>query len=152
MKLKIILAGAVLCAITATSAQAVTKCVALNTLNTTCTSTESASSYSYSTDWANTCTSNGITTSIKGVAACSSDISGVGGTSSTLSISSNQDENVYCWCKMTSPAVSKWAFRASYTHGVSCPDGCATSCATGLLEGSSTVTNFRRALFGNLSD
>ena len=133
-------------------AHAVTKCVALNTLNTTCTSAESASSYSYSTDWANTCTSNGITTSIKGVAACSSDISGVGGTSSTLSISSNQDENVYCWCKMTSPAVSKWAFRDSYTHGVPCPEGCATSCATGLREGSSTVTNFRRALFGSLSD
>ena len=149
MKLKIILAGAMLCAITTTGAHAVTKCVALNTLNTTCTYTETAS---YSTDWANTCTSNGITTSIKGVAACSSDISGVGGTSSTLSISQNQDENVYCWCKMTSPAVSKWAFRASYTKGVPCPEGCATSCATGLLEGSSTVTNFRRALFGSLSD
>ncbi|MBO8407371.1 MAG: hypothetical protein IAC77_02825, partial [Proteobacteria bacterium] len=60
-----LIAGAMLCAITTTGAHAVTKCVALNS-STTC-STSNQSLYTGYTDWASTCTTNGVSTPISGI-------------------------------------------------------------------------------------
>ena len=146
MKLKIILAGAILCAITATGAHAVTKCVALNG-GTTCTS--SSSQYRYHTDWAATCTPNGVSTPISGIGICSSTKGASRYVTATeLDTSFTVDENLNCWCKMTSPAVSRWVFILPYTSAGACAEGCAYFCASNVP---GNVT-FRASLFGSLSD
>ena len=148
MKSKILIAGAMLCAITTTGAHAVTKCVALKSSGTTCTS--NYYSYQNKTDWAATCTTNGVSTSISGIGICSSTDGGpMGATATELDRSSTADKNMHCWCKMTSPAVSRWVFY--YSSGASasyCGRYCAYYCAAGVQ----TNADFRSALFGSLSD
>ena len=146
MKSKILIAGAILCAITTTGAHAVTKCVALNS-STTCTS--SPSSYTLHTDWAATCTTNGVSTPISGIGICSSTSgSSIGQTATELDTSSTSDDNKYCWCKMTSPAVSRWVFTISNSSAGSCARICAYNCAN-RVQGFASI---RSALFGSLSD
>ncbi len=147
MKLKIILAG-LLCTIIAPHALAVTKCVALNS-STTCTS--DFRSYYNKTDWAATCTTNGVSTPISGIGICSSTEGGSeGATATELDVSYTAGENVNCWCKMTSPAVSRWVFYFSSGSGenASCAANCAASCANRVKN----RADFRSALFGSLSD
>ena len=146
MKSKILIAGAVLCAITTTGAHAVTKCVALNS-STTCTS--DYSQYQYRTDWAATCTTKGVSTPISGIGICSSTDGGSLGTTATeLDTSYTADKHLNCWCKMTSPAVSRWVFYLSFKSAGECACYCSWYCE-------SVVQNFaalRSALFGSLSD
>ena len=142
-----LIAGAMLCAITTTGAHAVTKCVALNSSSTTCTS--SPTQYQYHTDWAATCTTNGVSTPISGIGICSSTSgSSSGQTATELDRSSTSDNNKYCWCKMTSPAVSRWVYYTSITTGALCAQNCAYSCANTLRFNAV----FRSAMFGSLSD
>ena len=146
MKLKIILAGAIFCAITTTGAHAVTKCVALNN-STRCTTDDSQ--YEYHTDWAATCTTNGVSTPISGIGICSSTSgSSIGQTATELDTSSTSDDNKYCWCKMTSPAVSRWVFCISSMSAGSCARYCAYYCANSVRRND----DFWSALFGSLSD
>ena len=141
-----LLAGAVLCAISAAPAHAVTKCVALNS-STTCTSDDTQ--YQGHTDWAATCTTNGVSTPISGIGICSSTRgSSTGQTATELDTSSTIDNNKYCWCKMTSPAVSRWVFRLPFTSAGFCARLCALNCAISVRD----FAAFRSALFGNLSD
>ncbi len=143
MKSKIIIAGAMLCAITTTGAHAVTKCVALNS-STTCTS--DFSQYEYHTDWAATCTTNGVSTPISGIGICSSTQGSGSQTATELDTSAISDDNEYCWCKMTSPAVSRWV-SSSYSLRY-CDQACALYCASRVQANAA----FRSALFGSLSD
>ena len=147
MKLKIILAGAILCAITTTGAQAVTKCVAWDG-GTTCTS--DYSQYQYHTDWAATCTTNGVSTPISGIGICSSTSGSSAGkeTATELDTSSTSDDNKYCWCRMISPAVSRWVFANKIPSANYCPQNCAYFCADYVQR----IMMFRVALFGSLSD
>ena len=144
MKKHLILVGVITTVLTTTGAHAVTKCVALNS-STTCTS--SPSSYTGHTDWAATCTTNGVSTPISGIGICSSTSgSSVGQTATELSTS---DDNKHCWCKMTSPAVSsRWVYYAQFASTDSCVWGCAQGCADYLEE----YASFRTGLFGLLSD
>ncbi len=145
MKSKIIIAE-LLCTIIAPPALAVTKCVALNGSNTTCTSSGSATGH---TDWAATCTTNGVSTPISGIGICSSTSgTSIGQTATELDTSSTTDENLNCWCKMTSPAVSRWVFSDSIPLAGLCAEDCASSCASDVQ----LWADFRSALFGSLSD
>ena len=145
MKSKIIITGAILCAITTTGVHAVTKCVALNS-NTTC--PPSTSSYIGHTDWAATCTTNGVSIPISGIGICSSlRGSSIGQTATELNTSSTSDDNKYCWCKMTSPAVSRWVLH-NPNASTSCDRYCANFCANDVQSNAS----FRSAMFGSLSD
>ena len=145
MKSKILIAGAMLCAITTTGAHAVTKCVALNS-STTCTSNETQ--YLNHTDWAATCTTKGVSTPISGIGICSStQVSGYQ-TATELDTSSTADDNKYCWCKMTSPAVSRWASISSHASAGDCARRCAYNCAHYVQ----SIMSFRFALFGSFSD
>ena len=146
MKLKIILAGAIFCAMVAAPAHAVTKCVALNS-STTCTS--SYSQYQGHTDWAATCTTNGVKTPISGIGICSST-QGPGyhiATATELDTSVTSDDNNYCWCRMISPAVSRWVFYYSRPTA-----GCAWHCASECASYVQADAAFRSVLFGSLSD
>ena len=144
MKLKIILAGAMLCAITTTGAHAVTKCVALNS-STTCTIDD----YERHTDWASTCTTYGVSTPVSGIGICSSTDGGSGyQTATELDTSNTPDDNKYCWCRMISPAVSRWGYIGPITSASSCAQYCAYYCAYHVQ----SYSGFRSALFGSLSD
>ena len=144
MKKHLILAGVFSVAIVQSQpAMAVTKCVALNS-STTCTS--SPSSYTGYTDWAATCTTNGVSTPISGIGICSSTSgSSIGQTATKLSTS---DDNKHCWCKMTSPAVSRWVYNYSDASAGFCAQSCAKFCANYIQR----YANLRSALFGSLSD
>ena len=138
------LVGAV--SIQSQSAMAVTKCVALNS-STTCTS--DASSHIDKIDWAATCTTNGVSTPISGVAVCSSTSSSSSGQIATeLNTTYIPDENAYCWCKMTSPAVSRWVSDVKFSPASDCPSECAYHCAFDVR----SDVYFRSAMFGSLSD
>ena len=146
MTSKILITGAIFCAITTTSAHAVMKCVALNSSDTRCTTVPTQ--YEYHTDWAATCTTNGVSTPISGIGICSStDGSRTGATATELDTSSNTDENKHCWCKMTSPAVSPWVFAYTPVEAASCFQLCARRCSDELRK-----VALRSALFGSLSD
>ena len=147
MKKHLILAGVFSVAIVQSQpAMAVTKCVALNS-NTTCTS--NGNSYRNKTDWASTCTTNRVSTPISGIGICSSTDGGsMGATATELDTSSTAGGNKYCWCKMTSPAVSRWVFAYSGTSA----DGCARVCAHYCADRVQLYDTLRSALFGSLSD
>ena len=116
-------------------ASAVTKCVKLNS-STTCSDYSGAFGQS---NWSATC--GGI--SIQGVTFCGSQNGGsVGATTDAVTTSST---NKYCWCKMVSPAVSRWVFAGADDH---CAYRCADRCA-GFAPATET---FRSALFSGLGD
>ena len=143
MKSKIILVGAMLCAITTTGAHAVTKCVKLAPSRTTCTA--NYSEFSGKADWTATCTTSGTKITVQGIGVCSSTNGGTrGATADTLAISSDASRNEYCWCKMISPANSKWTYQ---WFGV-CPETCALTCA-GQLQSNLA---FRNGLLSSFSD
>ncbi len=126
------------------NAEAATKCVALNS-STTCTSSPSTGSL----DWSATCTTDGNSVAISGIAGCSSQNGGsMGAKSDTISTSSTTEDNMYCWCKMTSPAVSSWVFFSDLGSAANCAIGCASSCAYGVRSNAA----FRSALFSGLGD
>ncbi len=128
MKSKIILVGAILCAITTTGAHAVTKCVALNS-STTCTSTTD----SYNTvDWGTTCITNNKRVNITGIGGCGTNYLEGGNIQviDKLETSDTSNANIYCWCKMTSPATTPWISAASYSSVGTCLRNCAHTCTT----------------------
>ena len=140
MKKHLIIAG-IICAASIPPVYAVTKCVKL-TSSTTCTSVSGAVGLS---NWSATC--GGI--EIQGVAFCGSQNGGsIGATSTDVTTSSTSDNNEYCWCKMVSPAVSRWVFNRSLTS----PGNCANSCASFCASYAQVYASFRSALFSGLSD
>ena len=149
MKKQIIIIAGLVSVIMTPPALAVTKCVALNS-STTCTS--NYDSYYSKTDWAATCTTNGVSTPISGIGICSSTDSGsIGATATELDVSPTADENMHCWCKMTSPAVSRWVYPQLWSATVTASDChfmCAYSCAANVK----TDASFLSVLFGSLSD
>ena len=147
MKKHLILAGVFSVAIVQSQpAMAVTKCVALNG-GTTCTSNNT--DYQYHTDWAATCTTNGVSTPISGIGICSSTSdSSTSQTATELDISSTSDDNKYCWCRMISPAVSRWVYANKIPSANYCPQNCAYFCADYVQR----IMMFRVRLFGSLSD
>lgn len=123
---------------------AATKCVALNS-STTCT----ASTEESKLDWNASCTTGGATVPIRGVAGCSSQNGGsIGVKSESIITSETSDDNKYCWCKMTSPAVSSWVF----SHEVPSTHSCAVNCAPNCSLYVSFTPSFRSALFSALGD
>ena len=146
MKLKIILAGAIFCAMVAAPAHAVTKCVALSSSGTQCSYTNPGDNV---VDWTATCKKNGVSTPIKGIGICSANKGSTSGaTAAVLEISSTATENLNCWCRMISPAVSRWVFNRSYSSTGDCAQDCAHHCANK----TQLPSTFSSAMFGSLSD
>ena len=140
MKKHLIIAG-IICAATIPPAYAVTKCVKL-TSSTTCTSHSGEVGQS---NWSATC--GGI--EIQGDAFCGSQRGGSTGTRlKKVTTSLTSDDNVHCWCKMVSPAVSSWVFVVSSTTAGGCAYNCASLCAARAQYN----PDFRSGLFWGLSD
>ena len=96
MKKHLLFVG-IMCAVTTTPAMAVTKCVNLSSTSTTCAGNLSSST---GADWSATCTTNGQSVDIKGIAVCTA--------------------------AMVSPAVSRWIFAIRQEN---CGSTCAAMCA-----------------------
>ena len=144
MKKHFIMAGILATSITQ-PATAVTKCVAFNS-DTTC--EYEAPSYN-AADWTSTCTTNGISTPIKGIAICAANkANSADFTATELEISSTIDDNKQCWCRMISPAVSRWVHIGAYGSSGTCATGCTNGCAHSPRNDSF----FIMALFSSLSD
>ncbi len=67
-----------------------------------------------------------------------------------LQISDTVADNVFCWCMMVSPVVSKWVLRYEYSSGGTCLTYCARGCANGFLFDEGTDMNYRQAVLENL--
>lgn len=154
MKKYLIIAGVTIGGMTAIPAYAVTKCVPLGgeikygaCENHTMVSFGTAGS----ADWSATCEIGTETVDLSGVAVCAQDKSGLNGTAlDTISVSTTETDNKYCWCKMTSPAVSQWinvAYGTTTLSNTRCTTACAVNCADFL-----TNSSVYKAMFSNLSD
>lgn len=120
-------------ALFAAPVNAVQKCVALNTTDTTCVSTtEIVYNVKSTVDWTATCTTNGTSVPITGVGVCSSTMMSSGMVLSSIETSRSDDAdngNMFnCWCKMTYPVVSQWVFARSGPEA-GCTYQCASLCA-----------------------
>lgn len=143
MKKHLLFVG-IMCAVTTTPAMAVTKCVNLSSTSTTCAGNLSSST---GADWSATCTTNGQSVDIKGIAVCTAATSGrapVTGTATTT-LSTNLG-NVDCYCKMVSPAVSRWIFAIRQEN---CGGTCAKMCANVLSYSDRAMA---KTMFSSLSD
>ncbi|MBQ0013544.1 MAG: hypothetical protein KBS86_03185 [Proteobacteria bacterium] len=82
---------------------------------------------------------------IKGEALCSS-------TDGTYAKPGNPDEafdedtSQYCWCRMTSPAVSRWVFFGDDDFSIFCAHRCVDYCASFVHD----VSDFRSVVFGSV--
>ena len=139
------------------------KCVALNeeasNVTTTCTRDSNFVSWS---DWYVTCSttyldgSSYVTTEdfvIKGIAQCSHNSnSTIGAVKDKINtIASNSAENdKFCYCKMVSPAVSKWVYAHTYGDHSNCSYNCPARCTDYLTTDANA--NYMKAMFSNLSD
>ena len=134
-------------AMLAAPAIAVQKCVALDSSTTTCRSTVRSGN----ADWSATCTTNGTSVPIKGIAMCSNQKADAQyGTSDAITtVSSATDTtNIYCWCKMVEPAVSSWVFLNTTASAGGCAYNCSSLCGTAAR----TLSSFLSALFGSLAN
>ena len=120
MKSHMLIIAGVMCTTLSAPAFGVVQCVALNE-NTTCTG-----SYDYGMSWATTCNS----IQVEGVAMCGNEDGGsMGAVSETTGVYTGDtfdNENIHCWCKMTSPATSLWIYIPPTLYTDS---GCLSSCA-----------------------
>lgn len=120
------------------------KCVPLNS-STTCTG-QISNNTSY---WVANCSTGGTDVFVRGRCGCSSQNGdGIGAKSDSITTSRTAEENMYCWCKMTTPAISSWVFTGFSGTAGSCATSCARVCASNI----STYANFRSAMFSGLND
>lgn len=67
--------------------------------------------------------------SVSGISVCTNTSSSGGTVVDLLKSESVQvGQSVYCWCKMTAPAVSRWVFTAQMSNANACVSGCAYKC------------------------
>ena len=69
-----------------------------------------------------------------------------------VTISATATDNKYCWCKIVSPAVSKWVYRYEYSAASSCFQQCARGCRNAMIFNSATDISFRTVALGPLTD
>ncbi|MBQ0013405.1 MAG: hypothetical protein KBS86_02460 [Proteobacteria bacterium] len=85
---------------------------------------------------------------ITGIASCN-DTPGTQGVLADTEFS-NTVSGEYCWCKMTSPAASSWAYLYDYTTNSS--STCAEDCAGYCGRYSQSTSSFRSAMFWSVGN
>lgn len=141
---KCLLVAGLASAVMISPAMAVTKCVALNSSSTQCSGQSSDGP-----DWTASCTTNGTKTTIAGISICSSTKSTGDYAATRLEYSTNPNENIHCWCRMISPAVSRWiSYTDPYTSAEKCLGDCSMLCSNYLAYSD----GYRGAFFESMSD
>lgn len=102
----------------------------------------------YAPNWTATCTTNGVSVSVQGTSFCGTSGSWSQGATSDNPVSVVRDENPACWCKMVSPAVSKWVFVREETSSMNCRKNCSYYCSLYIQ----TIAAVKNALLSNLTD
>ena len=137
-------------AILTAPASAVQKCVALDATK-TCTGTKPAD---YASSLTATCYgTNNEEIPVQFIAVCADTSGSTRDQKDTIAYTAASDasySNDYCWCKMVSPAVSKWVLADDDLERDSCLRTCASFCYYSLIY--SSYQAFRTAFFTNLSD
>lgn len=126
-----------------TNVHALTQCIKL-AASTVCATSDDC----YSTS---DCTVDCDGTTVNIVGRCAST-SGTADTDSATNISTSgtTSENLYCWCKMTAPAISKWIARYTYTSANMCAKNCARGCRNGMIFDNDMDQSFRKTMLNNL--
>ena len=155
-----ILIAILLCGIMTDSVYGATMCSQSGTTTIVLDPTINGNGSSYNTTYSTWWTAFPYGT-ISGISACLSSNYGqsMGGYISKLT-DTNPDTGVtsrvvggetngkYCWCKMTHPAVSKWAFYNNYGSASNCAARCANGCGYYVQVNS----GLRAGLFGSVAN
>ncbi|MCQ2581457.1 MAG: hypothetical protein MJ170_00550 [Alphaproteobacteria bacterium] len=80
---------------------------------------------------------------VTGIASCNSTPGSTMGETTTEEFSQSS-EGGYCWCKITSPAASRWVFYDSFD------DSCAYLCVSGCFGAVRSSSDFRSSIFGSV--
>lgn len=146
-------------------AQAVEKCVPLGGMSTKTSVVTTTCSRSVAdgglSDWAVSCNTvyDGVGDSgetgwfdVTGIAQCSSQSGSLGSALTSLKTVSSNDagDDKHCWCKMISPAISRWVFAYSYGTASKCSYSCVARCSYYLSEGADD--GYKEAMFSEMSD
>lgn len=84
---------------------------------------------------------------IKGGFVCSSTPGNTRGeVKAELDTSNDSNDNKYCWCFLTVPAMSKYVYSHETSGGGECMYYCATNCSMN----TQSYSTFRNAIFDNL--
>lgn len=122
------------------TANAATRCIPFdNSISCTATNYPAATA----TDATSKCTISGKTVNVHMIGICASNTGKIGTVADTINISQTPSENTLCWCRMVSPATSKWIAYAECMDNVGCGRRCQLSNGTQFIQ-------FRSALFNNL--
>lgn len=86
--------------------------------------------------------------SVTGIVTCNT-IEGTFGAVTEDNFVAKEQTGKYCWCKMTSPGISKWTYRGYYTGGVSvCIRACANDCGQAITR----EFSFKEGMFGSVGN
>lgn len=91
--------------------------------------------------WSATCNTGTGQTKFKGLAICAANA-----TSPALDLTYTSGSNTTCWCKIITPADSKWVTGGHSSSETSCNDTCAQMCANGATGSSTVVSRALQAL------
>ena len=91
--------------------------------------------------WSVTCGTGTGQTKFKGLAMCAKRA-----TSPALDLTYTSGSNTTCWCKIITPADSKWVITDNSSSETSCNDTCAQTCANGAIGSSAVVGRALQAL------
>ena len=81
---------------------------------------------------------------VHGISACTNTSGSYAVANENLDVSTS---GLYCWCKMTHPAVSLWVFSLSSSSASDCASYCAHYCGYDVRRNS----GFRAGLFGSVA-
>lgn len=112
------------------------------------------SSFEGKTGWNVSCGYNDNAITVKGISFCSSESGGsvASGVRTSINVSSTNDKNVYCWCKIVYPVNSKWINADTMDSDGRCNYSCASKCAYYMQNPTGSGPKFRDMLSDNLID
>lgn len=91
--------------------------------------------------WSVTCNTGTGQTKFKGLAICAANA-----TDPALDLTYTSGSNTTCWCKIITPADSKWVKGGNSSSETICNNTCDQTCANGAIGSSAVVTRALQAL------
>ena len=84
---------------------------------------------------------------VKGVSACTSFSGGSQGNTTKNEITRGERNGRYCWCRLTHPVSSLWAFNYDYGSASNCASNCTYACGNRVQDN----VALRAGLFGSVA-
>ena len=108
----------------------------------------------YTTNWNISCESSVSgkpKIQVRGIAMCADAEAGVQRGDPFTNLNLSPGNNIYCYCRMTSPWVSKWIYMTKYASNDYCFQYCVTVCGSRLTTTSTTYDAYKKAMFNSLN-